>query len=466
MSSVLGSSSSSWSSRDGPADRERELPLAPPQYLLRFFETLYPGCAFGPRFTICAGFLLSGPLDLTALQHSVERVAQRHEALRTVVVDGGGVPWQKVLPPSGTARFTVDECPTPPDGQAAAVDAFLAHHEGREHATDDLPLLAAFLQRFSDDEAVLALVTHHSASDALSNQVLMRDIARAYALVVSGHPVDLPPPLQYGDYALDQQTPKALARRATALDYWARKLDGISPVGLPTDRPRPSSVSGRQGLLRFDLDDADTARIRDLGRSTRTTTFIILLAAYVVLFHQLTGAKDFAVPTLTTGRGRRETLDSVGFFLNAQLLRSPLEGDPTLAEVLSRVRTTGLEAMTHEVPVMQLIETVPDVALLLADERFVLLPFQLVPVSGDPAALGPQASYQAIVRRPETVRGMALPMDGLWSIRAHRQLLGNVAFSQDLFDDDTVSAMATGYLTVLRRMLGSPDTRLSEMARL
>lgn len=438
--------------------------MAPSQYLLRFFETLYPGCAFGPRFTICTGFLLSGTVDMAALRRSIEQVAQHHEALRTLVVDDGGVPWQQVLPPSGTARFVVEEQPTPPDERADAVDAFLARLEGHEHAADDLPLLAAFVLRFADDEAVLALVTHHSASDAVSNQVLMRDIAEAYAGHLNGRPIELTPPLQYGDYALGQQSPKAQARRAAALDYWARKLDGVAPVGLPTDRPRPSSVSGRQGLLRFDLDDADTERIVALGRATRTTTFVILLAAYVVLFHQLTGAHDFAVPTLTTGRARRETLNSVGFYLNAQLLRSPLDGDPTLAEVLSRVRATCLEALDHEVPVMQLIETVPDVALLLADERFVLLPFQLIPVSADPVPLGPEGSYQAVVRRPESVRGMALPMDGLWSIRAHRQLLGNVAFSRDLFDEDTVTAMGAGYLAVLRRMLGSPDTRLSELA--
>ncbi|UYM25999.1 condensation domain-containing protein [Streptomyces albus] len=40
--------------------------------------------------------LLDGPLDTAALGRALQRVAERHPALRTVFLDDGGVPYQEI----------------------------------------------------------------------------------------------------------------------------------------------------------------------------------------------------------------------------------------------------------------------------------------------------------------------------------------------------------------------------------
>jgi hypothetical protein len=103
------------------------------------------------------------------------------------------------------------------------------------------PLLRARLLRLGDEEHVLVLTMHHIVSDGWSVAVFRRELAELYTAFSQVKPSPLPElPVQYADFAVWER--EWLQGRALApqLAYWRERLEGISNVELPTDRPRPA----------------------------------------------------------------------------------------------------------------------------------------------------------------------------------------------------------------------------------
>ena len=71
-----------------PVSRDRELPLSFSQQRLWFLEQLNPG---DPLYHSFQALLITGPLDVRALELSLNEIIRRHEVLRTVFDTVGGV---------------------------------------------------------------------------------------------------------------------------------------------------------------------------------------------------------------------------------------------------------------------------------------------------------------------------------------------------------------------------------------
>src|ERR1700722_15040112 len=85
-----------------PRENQREqnwaglLPLSLAQEGLWFFEQAVPGT---PAYNIAEAWWLEGPLDVAALQRSLDELVRRHETLRTAIAAKDGKPCQVVFPP-------------------------------------------------------------------------------------------------------------------------------------------------------------------------------------------------------------------------------------------------------------------------------------------------------------------------------------------------------------------------------
>ena len=71
------------------------------------------GGTFGPRFMIVDAVRVTGHVDLTVLQDSLDDVVARHELLRTLVVRDADPPYQTVLPPCRVPLEARDVPPVP-----------------------------------------------------------------------------------------------------------------------------------------------------------------------------------------------------------------------------------------------------------------------------------------------------------------------------------------------------------------
>ncbi|WP_353612749.1 condensation domain-containing protein, partial [Streptomyces sp. NRRL S-495] len=155
-----------------PEARPAELPLSFAQRRLWFLDRLEGPSA---TYNIPMAVRLTGPLDADALRAALADVVERHEALRTVFPDTGGVPRQHVLDPAA-ARPVLTVTAPPEAGTAAAVRAAARHNFDLAHR---IPLHAELLVH-GPERHTLVLVVHHIAADGWSVALLGRDLATAY----------------------------------------------------------------------------------------------------------------------------------------------------------------------------------------------------------------------------------------------------------------------------------------------
>ncbi|MFB9840676.1 phosphopantetheine-binding protein, partial [Actinoallomurus acaciae] len=90
-----------------PLTRQDRPELLPPSFAQRRLWFLYRLNGPSPTYNIPLSWRVRGPIDREALRHAVADVADRHEALRTVLPDVDGVPVQRLVPAASVpVRFT------------------------------------------------------------------------------------------------------------------------------------------------------------------------------------------------------------------------------------------------------------------------------------------------------------------------------------------------------------------------
>jgi amino acid adenylation domain-containing protein len=333
-----------------PAPPAAVYPASPGQRRLWFLQRLAPEGFF---FNVSHGLRLRGGLLPEALRRSLEEIAARHEPLRTTFETGGGLPVQRIRPPSAVPLPVADLSALPADRRAAAARRVALLEAEQPFDLARGPLLRAVLVRLGGDDHVLLLTPHHLVFDGWSMEVLFRELAALYAAFSRGLPADLPPlPLRFADFSEWQRRLLDGPLRARQLAWWKEQLAGLAPLDLPSDRPRPAVQRFRGGWRTAAVPEPLAADLERLARRAVATPFMVLLAAFATLLARWAGRTDVPVGSPRADRVRPEVEGLIGFFINTLVLRVDLDGGPAgsldFSTAVERVRDTALGAWAHQ----------------------------------------------------------------------------------------------------------------------
>src|SRR5262249_30981179 len=162
---------------------------------------------------------------------------------------------------------------------------------------------------------------------------------------------------QYADYAVWQRNALTGNGIGQRLDYWRKRLAGLSTLQLPTDRPRPAVQSYAGARVMITIPPRIHAGLTQLSAREGVTLFVTLLAAFDVLLQRYTGQDDIALGVPVANRTRTELEGLIGFFVNTLVMRNDLSGNPTFRELIGRARAVVAGAFAHaDVPFEKLVE--------------------------------------------------------------------------------------------------------------
>jgi acyl carrier protein len=440
---------------------EDRIPLAFPQLFLNAFDQGEPTGPIGTRYHLADGWLVRGEVDVETLRDALADVVARHEALRTSVAHDENGAYQVVHPPMPALLDVVDLSGVAPDDRERRADELLIEVESREFDVRELPLVRAVLGRFDERESVLALLCHHTAVDGWSMRTLIGDLAALYA-VRRGHDVSLPAPRQYREFARWQHevAPTGLERK---LEYWRETLRDAHVTVLRADHPRSAGLPPATAVHRFEIPPDVIATTGKLARSTQSSLFMVLLAAFYGMHHRLTGHADVVVPTFTPGRSE-EFEKTVGSFFNFLPLRVDLTGVTTFRDILERTRNTCFRAYTNDIPTMHVFSQAPELMAPAMTDDGVAFVFQvfLIPDVMDGERIGDLKLTEMRYRLTSHPVGSDVP-GALWTLNVTStgSGIGSVQFNSNLLDEPTMNGLATEYCRLLKELVTAPDAPLS-----
>ncbi len=436
--------------------RPGPFPLSFAQQRLWFLEQLEP---HQPTYNIAGAYRVRGDLKVPALQHSLAEIVRRHEPLRTVFINQDGEPQQVIRPPGTFSLPVVDLC-HPPETERDSVAAQMAAAERQQpfDLSADL-MLRAKLLRLAEADHVLVITMHHIASDGWSMGVFWRELTALYQATIAGQPPTLPRlPIQYADYAVWQREwlqGEVLERQ---LAYWRQQLANLTPLELPTDRPRPAVQSLRGAHQARTMPRPLLDGLEALSRQARGTLFMTLLAAFQTLLFRYTGQTDIAVGAPIAGRTRVETEGLIGCFVNTLVLRTDLAGNPTFLDLLRRVREGCLEAYARQdLPFEKLVEDLKPERTLSQSPLFeVVFAFQNAPRTA--------LTLPGLTLTPVPVESGTAKFDlTLFATPTEAGLETRFEYATALFDPGAIARMLGHFQTLLEGIVAEPDRHIAEL---
>ena len=368
-------------------------PLSFAQERLWFLDQLQPGLAV---YNLATSVPLAGPLNVAALEQSVQEIVHRHEALRTTFGVVAGQPVQVIAPPGLWPLPLLDLRQMPATTRAAEAQRVAQREAQRPFDLTQGPLLRALLVCLDATAHVLLLTLHHSIADAWSLGVLGHELTVLYDAYAAGQPSPLPAlPIQYADYAQWQRQWLRGEELERLLAYWRGQLAGVPAVlDLPSDRPRPAVQTFQGAWQSFRRGGVLAGAVGSARRRAGVTLFMTLLAAWQTLLYRYSGQEDVVVGMPIANRTRAELEGLIGFFANTLVVRTDLRGQPRFVDLLAQVRQVTLGAYAHQdLPFEKLVEDLQPVRHLSHHPLFqVMFAYQNVPTLRTP---GPGAGAPA-----------------------------------------------------------------------
>ena len=437
--------------------RDKEIPLTFNQEGLWFLDQL---AAKSSTYNISAARKIVGNLNLVVLEKCIAEIVKRHEILRTSfrMINGSAI---QVINTDVTVLLSVIDLQVLPEKEQLLKVQYLANQEAQQ--SFDLttaPLVRFKLLKLGSESYILLLTIHHIISDVWSMGIIIQELATLYKAFIAGQPSPLPKlALQYADYAYWQRQWLTNELLEEQYNYWQKQLAGApNLLILPTDRPRPSAHTFHGSLLYFQLDKKLTQELKQLSQQTAATLYMTLLTAFMILLSYCSGQKDILVGSPIANRNISDLNLLIGFFVNTLVMRGNLLDNPTIQEMLERVKKVALDAFAHkDLPFGKLVEKLCPERNQSYNPLFqVCFVLQNTPIG---KLNLPGLSISSLnLDRDAAMFDLTLSME-----ETESGLQGYWEYNSDLFDVGTIEQMFRHFKILLKQIVANPQQKIHDI---
>ncbi|MEM1254709.1 MAG: amino acid adenylation domain-containing protein [Cyanobacteria bacterium P01_H01_bin.21] len=434
-----------------PTERNTHIfPLSWPQQRLWFIDQFEGTSA---TYNAQLPLRIKGPLNITALQKTLNAIVKRHEILRTTFETVEGRPMQHIHD-QGHWPLHVEDWQSAAGESDDILESRIQDYARQQSETSfevsALPLVRASLIQLPSHQSALLLDIHHIIWDAWSVDVFAQEFSQLYpAYSQDKLPTLEPLSIQYADFALWQRQWLQGDIIESQLSYWKQQLSNVPALlELPTNHPRPPIQRFKGATHKVALPPSLVEHVKILAKQHRVTMFMALLTAFKILLYRYSGQQDITVGTPITNRQRVELKPLIGFFLNTLALRSQIQPTDSVSDLLEQVRRNALDAYAHQdLPFEKVVEEIsPERTLAHTPLVQVMFIFQNVPA--DPLEFD---DITLTLVKTETVTAkfdLTLSME-----ETEKGLIGYWEYNNDLFEAETISRMAAHFEVLLESMV-------------
>ena len=322
------------------------------QRALWFIQESFPG---NTSYNIAFAHRNNFEININTLCKALQKLVDRHDALRTVYPKKDGIPVQVVR---GHQKLSFEEIDVR-EIDEGEIKELTAEFNRRPFSLEEGPIMRTALFKVRASESIFVFSIHHIACDFFSLMVLQKELLSLYYGLEAGKADTLPKPAyQFADYCRWQDTVINSQTSEEMLNYWKKQFEGDLPVlEITTDKPRPPIQTFNGAALYFEIDSVLSNKLKSLALSQGVTLFILILSAFQILLHRYTNQDDTIVGIPLSGRNQKGFNSIVGYMTNMAPVRGRFSGNQSFEQFLAQVKDTVIGAMKHgEYPFPLLVE--------------------------------------------------------------------------------------------------------------
>ncbi|NEQ10221.1 MAG: AMP-binding protein, partial [Moorea sp. SIO4E2] len=399
---------------------------------------------------------LEGILNINAMEQAIQKIVERHEALRTIICSEGD--FQEVLPSVEIKVPLIDFSNSLASGRESKITEWLEEEIQKPFDLSQAPLLQAYILRLEEKLHRLVLRIHHIINDGLSIEIILKEIAAFYSAQCEGKICKLEPPMQFREYVEWQNQISQTEEMAASESYWLDKFSGSIPVlDLPSDRPRPQIMGYKGGRQTLKLDFSLVEQIKRVSKQQGCSLFMTLLATYQILVSKLTNDADIVIGTATSGRALEGSKNMIGYCANILPIKSSVDDSCSFSEFLISMRGNLLEDyQNQDYPYAKLVSKL-NLERDLSRTVLVSVLFNLDRFHTLPSMFGLKTSLIPTHKRFVTY-DLFLDITEI-----ENEFLLNLNYNLDLFDDVTIKRWLSHFQMLLEAIVKNPDRKISQL---
>lgn len=450
---VATSSSSSSSSAGGYAAVPKTRYAGPveqsfAQRRLWFLDQLHPVSTW---YLLPFATRLRGQLNLSALEVALGALVERHEPLRTTFDHKDGIDVQIIHPPKRGPLDIIDMI----GSDEQAITEALRTEQSTAFDLAFEPGWRTLVFRLGPEDHVLSIVMHHIISDGWSVDILRKELSLFYSAALRGQSPLFrikPLPTHYRDFS-NWQRQLGEDKIRSQVEYWVQELEGSKPAELLSDKKRPATLSGAAGFQNVNISGKLYRNLQLFCKSRQVTPYNVLLAAFRAAQYRLTGAEDVIIGTPTANRNREELEGLIGFFVNLQCIRTSIEHNESFRGLIQLIQSKLTMAFANQDVPFERIVTELQINRDLSRNPLIQLLF----------AVHSQKNLGQFSIEGVHAESLSVSASSRFDLEFHLYqgedcLEGEILFSRDLFEPQTISVLLSVFCDILQHGLSQPDT--------
>jgi amino acid adenylation domain-containing protein len=438
-------------------ERESDAPLSYGQQQLMLVDRLGGGSR---QFNIQGVFRAQGALDIEALRKAVARIVERHEVLRTNIVELDGAFFQFVNAQCEPPFAFLDLSAQPPAQRDSALAQWVREDAQAPFDLEQGLMLRLQVAKLAEGEHAIVLCMHHIASDGWSLGAFVKELKTFYAQALAGRD-EAPQALaiQYADYAGWQRELLQGPAKARAVEFWKDYLKDIPEIhSLPLDHARLAEPDVAAVRVEQRIDGARLGRLKSVAGARGATLFMLLQTAFSLLLHRFSHERDIVVGTPMSGRIDAALEPLIGLFINTVVLRNRFDPQRSFAEHLRANKDQNLSVHEYQyLPFELLVEELNpprsaaynplfQIWFVLQNNEQVAVELTGCTIRADDSAQVDTAKYELNLYASEEDGGLKLA----WVAR------------EALFEADTLAYLSRQFERLLDAIAADPDRGIGD----
>ncbi|HEY0079207.1 MAG TPA: amino acid adenylation domain-containing protein [Pyrinomonadaceae bacterium] len=305
----------------------------------------------GSAYSSQSAIVIEGPLVETDFKEAVYAIVDRHEILRTRLVETPGLRWpvQVVAGEQALSWNRLDLHNLSEQEQEARLAALYREEWKRACGDDAQEAQPRFLLvALSEERRVLLMTLPAHCADRRSLENIVREMAESYGACREDVKLS-DEPVQYVQFSEWQNELLKGEDAEAGAEFWRRmEVESVQALSLPFEKRPETAAPCTTETIGLTLDAKTLSGINSASSRYEVTAETFLLACWQALLWRLTGQSEINIGRLLAGRNFEELYGALGLFAKYLPARVSIDDGARFSALLRQVGEASSEVEEWE----------------------------------------------------------------------------------------------------------------------